>query len=76
MATTIQVSERLKKRLLRNKKTPRETYEEVIERALDLAEEDDLELSPAFKKKVAAARREFAKGGGITTKELLKELGL
>lgn len=76
MATTIQVSERLKKRLLKHKQTPRETYEEVIAKALDLLEEDDAELSAETKRKVSKARRQIARGEGLTTEQLLRELGL
>lgn len=76
MPTTIQVSEALKKRLLKHKGSPRETYEEVIAKALDVFEEDEAVLSPAFKKKVTRGRKEIRDGKGLTTDELLKDLGL
>lgn len=76
MATSIQVSERLRKRLLRHKESPRQTYEEVIAKALDLLEEDDLEFTPEFKKQLREGRRDLAAGRYYTTEELLKELGL
>lgn len=76
MPTTIQVSEALKKRLQRHKGSPRETYEEVIAKALDVFEEDEAALSPAFRRKTARGRREIAAGKGMTTDELLKDLGL
>lgn len=76
MATTIQVSERLKKRLLKHKASPRQTYEEVIERALEALEEDDLEFSAEFKKKLRQGRRDVAAGRTYTTERLRRELGL
>lgn len=76
MPTTIQVSEKLKRRLARQKEHPRQTYEEVIQRALDLLEEDELELSPEFQRKVRLARRQARTGKSYTTEEILRELGL
>lgn len=74
--TSIQVSHKLKKRLQRHKSSPRETYEAVIEKALDLLEEDDRPVGSGFKREIAAGRRDIAKGKLLTTEELLAELGL
>jgi len=76
MPTTIQVSARLRKRLLRHKSSPRETYEAVIAKALDLLEEDERPVSSAFKREIAAGRRDAAKGELLSTEQLLRELGL
>jgi predicted transcriptional regulator len=76
MATTIQVSEKLKRRLLKHKEHPRQPYEEVIAHALDLLEEDELDLKPAVKRRIAASRRRAARGEHLTTAEVMRELGL
>lgn len=76
MPTTIQVSEALKKRLQKHKGSARETYEEVIAKALDVFEEDEAALSPEFKRKVTRGRREIRSGKGLSTDELLQDLGL
>lgn len=76
MPTTIQVSERLKRRLQRHKEHPRQTYEEVIAKALDLADEDEFELSDEARARVRRGRRQLAGGQGLTTDRLLRELGL
>lgn len=76
MATTIQVSERLKRRLLRHKQHPRQPYEEVIEEALDFIEEDEKELSSSAKKALEESRRQFAAGQFKSLEEIKEELGL
>ena len=76
MRTTIQVSDRLKKRLQRQKRHPRQAYEEVIEEALDFMEENELELSATARDALAESRRQFAKGRVKTLAAVKKELGL
>lgn len=76
MPTTIQVSERLKRRLLRHKRHPRQPYEEVIEEALDFMEEDERELSTAAREALRESRRQFAAGKAKTLDEARRELGL
>lgn len=76
MTTTIQVSERLKKRLLRHKQHPRQPYEEVIEEALDFIEEDEKELSASAKKALDESRRQFAAGHFKSLDQVKEELGL
>lgn len=76
MATTIQVSQRLKKRLLRHKQHPRQPYEEVIEEALDYLEEDERQLSAEAKRALRESRRQFAAGRFKTLDEAREELGL
>jgi predicted transcriptional regulator len=76
MRTTIQVSDRLKKRLQRQKRHPRQAYEEVIQEALDFMEENELELSPSAREALEESRRQFAKGRFKTLEGVKKELGL
>jgi predicted transcriptional regulator len=74
--TTIQLSDTTRKRIARHKSHPRQPYEDVINRALDLLEEDDLEVTPAFAAKMAEGRRDIRAGRLYTTAQLIKELGL
>jgi predicted transcriptional regulator len=74
--TTIQVSNATRKRIARHKAHPRQPYEDVIKRALDLLEEDEMELSEEFKEKVAVGRRDAKAGRVYTTAQLIEELGL
>lgn len=76
MRTTIQVSDRLKKRLQKQKRHPRQAYEEVIEEALDFMEEDERELSAQARAALAESRRQFAKGSFKTLDEVRQELDL
>ena len=68
MDTTIQVSNNLKKELLKRKFFNKETYEEVI---WDLIE-DNQELSEQTKKEIAQSRAEY-KAGKIHTLEKIKK---
>lgn len=74
--TTVQVSQATRKRLVAHKSHPRQPYEDVINRALDALDEEELELSNEFKRKVAAGRRDARRGRVYSTAQLLKELGL
>jgi hypothetical protein len=74
--TTIQVSSKTRRRLVDHRIHPRQPYDDVINRALDLLDEDDLELSPEFKRKVARSRTSARRGKLYTTGQVLKELGL
>lgn len=79
--TTIQVSETLKRRLLKAKQHPRETYEDVIARALDDQEqldrwEDEMELSAETRLKIERGRRDHAAGRSIPWEQVKKDLGL
>ena len=71
MATTIQVSDELRKKLSLRKASPKDSYEEVI---WDLLE-DTMELNEQTKKEIAQARKEFTEGKSISHSELKKELG-
>ncbi len=72
MPTTIQVSEKLQKELVKRKMYDKETYEEVI---WDIME-DTQELDEETKKEMAQARQEIKEGKYHTLEEVKKELGL
>ncbi len=72
LATSIQISEGLKKELTKRKFFEKETYEEVI---WDLVE-DSQELSEETKKEIALARAEIKEGKFHSLSEVKKELGL
>jgi len=68
MATTIQISDKVKVILDKMKMMERETYNEVIERMI----EDDLELNEKTKKEIEEAR----KGKSVSHSEAKKRLSL
>ena len=68
MDTTIQISNVLKKELLKRKFFNKETYEEVI---WDLIE-DNQELSEHTKKEIAQSRAEYKAGKTHTLAEIKK----
>lgn len=70
MATTIQISEELKKELSRKKFSDRETYESII---WDLLE-DTTELSKETKKELEEAREEIKSGKVYDLRQIKKEL--
>ncbi|MBW3583398.1 MAG: hypothetical protein KY455_09900 [Euryarchaeota archaeon] len=76
MVTTIQVPDELKTRLARLKKHPRQPYAEVIAEALDYLEEDEKELTPASKRALKEARKEFESGQTKSLADVRRELGL
>lgn len=71
-ATTIQLSQEMKKVLEGMKLHPRETYEEVLERLL----EDLQELNGQTKKEIEQAIRDIKAGKYRTHQQLKDELGL
>ena len=70
MDTTIQISNRLKKELLKRKFFDKETYEEVI---WDMIE-DNQELSEQTKKEIAQSRAEYKAGKTHTLAKVKKEM--
>ncbi len=76
MPTTIQVSDKLRARLARLKKHPRQPFAEVIAEALDYLEEDETQLSPSAKQALTEARKEFKAGQTKTMADVRRELGL
>jgi len=72
MATTIQISEELKKELQKRKLYSKETYEEVI---WDLIE-DTQELSKETKKNIEISLQQYKEGKYKTLEQVKKELGI
>ena len=72
MVTSIQISEDLKKELLRRKIHKNDNYEEVI---WDLVE-DTMELSETKKKAIKQAEKEIKEGKFYTHEQVKKKLGL
>jgi hypothetical protein len=72
MDTSIQISKRLQKELLKRKFFDKETYEEVI---WDMIEDNE-ELNAQTKKELAEARTEIKVGKTHTLAKVKKELGL
>lgn len=72
MDTTIQISKRLQKELLKRKFFDKETYEEVI---WDMMEDNE-ELNAQTKKELAESRAEIKAGKIHTIGKVKKELGL
>ncbi len=72
MATTIQVSEDLRKELLDRKLSKEDTFEEII---WDLLE-DTMELSEQTKKDIEEARKQIKRGEFVTLERLKKDLSL
>ncbi len=70
MDTTIQISNSLKKELLKRKFFNKETYEEVI---WDLIE-DNQELSEQTKKEIAQSRAEYKAGKTHSLEKIKKEM--
>jgi hypothetical protein len=72
MDTTIQISKKLQKELLKRKLYDKETYEEII---WDMME-DSMELNDQTKKEIAEARAEIKKGKVHSLKKVKEELDL
>ncbi len=71
MATTIQISSKLKEALETRKLSDKESYEAVI---WDLFE-DSMELSNDVKKEISSARTEIKKGKFRTLSQVKEDLG-
>ena len=72
MVTSIQISEKLQRELVKRKLFDKETYEDVI---WDLIE-NARELSEETKREIAEAREEIKEGRVHTLADVRKELGL
>ena len=72
MDTTIQISKKLQKELLKRKLYDKETYEEII---WDMME-DSMELNDQTKKEIAEARADIKAGKLHSLRKVKKELGL
>ncbi len=72
MVTSIQISEELKKELLKKKLSNRETYEDVIWSLL----EDTMELNEQTKIELEESRKEIKEGKTINLSQLKRELNI
>ncbi len=75
MKTTIQLDPKLKDRLKRLKIYPGETYEKIIERLINVGDEEG-ELSPETIKNIEISLKEVRRGKFYSTAEVRKKLGL
>ncbi|HKZ64398.1 MAG TPA: hypothetical protein VJ400_08145 [Thermoplasmata archaeon] len=78
MATTIQVSEDTREKLARLKSSPRETYDELLNKLLSLVPEGDEEgtYAHAFRVGLLEARLDIKEGRLTPLREAKKRLGL
>jgi len=76
MATTIQIQEETKERLDNLKDYERETYEEIIQKLLNIVAEEKMGLSEQTKKDIEEARKEIAQGKFFTLEQLKRALKL
>ena len=78
MATTIQVSEGTREKLARLKSSPRETYDELLNKLLSLVPEGDEEgrYTQAFRVGLLEARLDIKEGRLTPLREAKKRLGL
>lgn len=72
MATTIQISDKVKEFLDKMRLMKRESYNDVIEFMI----EDSMELNEKTKVEIEAARARVAKGEIVSHEDAMKRLGL
>ena len=72
MATTIQISDEIKRRLQRMKLFARESYNEIIERM----NEDEMELNEKTKREIEEASKRIKAGKGIPHEKVIEQYGL
>lgn len=65
-----------KARLARLKRHPRQRIAEVVAEALNYMEENEKDLSPAAKRALTEARKEFKAGQTKSMADMRRELGL
>lgn len=78
MATTIQLSEETREKLARLKSTPRETYDEILNKLLALIPEGDEEgrYTQAFRVGLLEAQLDIKEGRLVPLRQAKKRLGL
>jgi len=78
MATTIQLDEETRNKLARLKSTPRETYDEILNKLLALVPEGDEEgrYTQAFRVSLLEARLDIKEGRMVPLRVAKKRLGL
>jgi len=78
MATTIQINATTRERLAALKSSPRETYDELLNKLLSLvpSEDDEGVYSDAFRIGLLSARLDIQAGRVVTHEQVKKRLGL
>lgn len=77
--TSIQIEKSTLNRLKNFKEYKRETYDELINKLMKIIEalsKKEPELKEEVIQEVEEARKEIREGKGVSTKQLIKELGL
>lgn len=76
--TSIQISPETRARLTKFKEYTRETYDEVLNKLMSIAElvRKEGELSDETLEDIAEARKQYAGGKTFSTKEVLEKLGV
>jgi len=76
MATTIQISAETKDSLEQLKDYPRETYEDVIKKLIEILAEENMELSEQTKKDIEESRKQYREGKFYTSEQIKKKYGV
>jgi predicted transcriptional regulator len=76
MATTIQVTEKTKDALAKMRLFPKEPYEEVILRLIEIGKEEEEELRTETIQTIEKALEDVKRGRLYSTEEVKKELGI
>jgi flagellar motor component MotA len=76
--TSIQISPETRARLTKFKEYTRETYDEVLNKLMSIAElvRKEGELSDETLEDIAEARKQYAGGKTFSTKKVLEKLGV
>ena len=76
--TTIQLELSTKNKLEKMKEYKRETYDELVNKLIDISEfvNAEPELKEEFLEEIEDANKEIEAGKGISTDKLMKELGI
>ena len=76
MVTSIQLENKTKARLEKLKSFPKESYDDVVNRLLNVAEDDEGVLSKQTIKNIEKSLAEIKAGKVISHKDLKQKLGL
>jgi predicted CopG family antitoxin len=76
MVTSIQLDNKTKARLEKMKSFPKESYDDVVNRLLNMAKDDEGILSKRAIKNIEKSLAEIKAGKGISHKDVKQKLGL
>jgi predicted transcriptional regulator len=76
MVTSIQLGNKTKSRLEKMKTFPKESYDDVVNRLLNVAEDDEGVLSQQTIKNIESSLAEIKAGKVLSHKEVKRKLGL